>query len=71
MKLKPKIKPSFNETGNVSFDDIESFFDNLNFGFKIPESAVKYKSGSDKSCDIVRYVDLNSNKRKRSFDELW
>ena len=60
MKLKPKVKPWFNETGNVSFDDIDSFFDNLNTSFSIPDNALKYKTG--KQDDVVKVVDLNKKK---------
>lgn len=59
-KLKPKVKPGFNEISNVSFDDIDSFFNNLNFNFKMTDEAVNYKTGEQN--DVVKVVDLNKNK---------
>lgn len=59
-KLKPRVKPGFNETGNVSFNDIESFFEDLNFNFKMTDEAVNYKTG--KQNDLVQVVDFNKKK---------
>lgn len=63
-KLKPKVKPGFNETGNVSFDDIDSFFNNLNTSFSIPDSALKYNTG--KQNDVVQVIDLNKTNNKET-----
>ena len=59
-KLKPDVKLGSKEMSDISFDEIDQFFENLNVDFKIPDSAVKYKSG--KQDTTIQIVDLNNKK---------